>query len=551
MISQEEQNELVAEFLAGSDITIISTEHRSFPGERWLLVSVSPGQVAAAQGMAGQIEERLAAHSDARDEAFVVMFRPGNDHETSDEEPQRRDSARRGRLYEQTVDQLVQLLEARSRTSVALPSLRYVEDPRASLSAVAAPRHHVIYGRRGVGKTALLLEAKRHAEKQGHISAWINAHSLRRLNAVQASSAILEEMLEALLRAAGSSVAPRIRGLADLQKAIREARASDDSATELGAVLPDLNRSLKAVLQPDLVRLYLFLDDFYLINSEHQPYVLDTVAGALRDCDGWIKVASIERLSRIFEPSSRLGLEAPHDVSRIDLDVTLEDPAAAQRFLESVLQNYLESSGIPSPRRIAKRAALGRLVLASGGVPRDYLSLVASSIIVARDARPLAREIGREDVAVAAGQASQSKKRDLELDVTSEQSGELLAGLESLTTQVRGEGYTFFRVDLAAKSHRGYEVLGQLVDLRFAHLIHSALSDQHKAGVKYEGYALDLSEYSDVRLKRGLHVLDLEEGTWTWRLTGQERTYERLTGTQLRDRLRASPLVDVDRLLEG
>jgi len=32
MISQEEQNELVAEFLAGSDITIISTEHRSFPG---------------------------------------------------------------------------------------------------------------------------------------------------------------------------------------------------------------------------------------------------------------------------------------------------------------------------------------------------------------------------------------------------------------------------------------------------------------------------------------------------------------------------------------
>lgn len=551
MITEEQQDELVATFLADSSIAVAGTEHRSFPGEHWLLVSVAPDQVATAQGMAGQIEARLTEHSEARDEALVVMFRPSTDQGTAAEEPHQRDSVRRGRLYDQTVDRLIQLLEARSRTSVALPSLRYVEDPRASLSAIVAPRHHVIYGRRGVGKTALLLEARRHAERQGYISSWINAHSLRRLNAAQASAAILEDALEALLRAAGTSVARQIRALKDLQKLIREARSSDDTASRLGALLPDLNRALKAILQEDIVRLYLFLDDFYLIHSEHQPYVLDTVAGALRDCDGWIKVASIERLSRIYEPSSSLGLEAPHDVSRIDLDVTLEDPAAAQRFLESVLQNYLESSGIPSPRRIAKRAALGRLVLASGGVPRDYLSLVASSIIVARDARPLAREIGREDVAVAAGQASQSKKRDLELDVTSEQSGQLLLGLESLTTQVRGEGYTFFRVDLAAKNRHGYEVLGQLVDLRFAHLVHSALSDQHKAGVKYEGYTLDLSEYSDVRLKRGLHVLDLEDGTWTWRLTGQERTYERLTGTQLRDHLRTAPLVKVDELVNG
>jgi len=548
MPTDSEQNSLVGMFLSQMGIEVERIEHRTFPGEHWLLVTVDPRDVAQAQGLAGQLESHLSEKAGVGDEALVVMFRPGETR-ADDELAGSTRVAGTGRLYDETVDQLVQLLDARSRTSAALPSLRYVEDPRASLAAVVAPRHHVIYGRRGVGKTALLLEAKRRAEKQGHISTWINAHSLRRLDAPQAAAAVLEDMLDSVRRAAGSSASAPLAAVENLRDALRDARDAPDAGAILSALLPDLNRALKTVLREDLLRLYVFLDDFYLIHAEHQPYVLDTIAGALRDCNGWIKVATIERLARIFEPSSRLGLEAPHDVSRIDLDITLEDPAAAQRFLESVLQNYLEASGIPTPRRIAKRAALGRLVLASGGVPRDYMSLMAASIIVARDARPGAREIGREDVAVAAGEASQSKKRDLELDVTSQHSGQLIEGLAALSSQVRGAGFTYFRVDLASKNRAGYEILGQLVDLRFAHLVHSALSDQHQAGVKYEAYTLALSEYSDIRLKRGLHVLDLEDGTWTWRLTGQERTFAKLTGTQLRDRLRAAPLVDVDSLL--
>lgn len=550
MALEEDQNLVVSTLLAESDIDVDQIEHRTFPGEHWLLVYVAPDDVGTAQGMAGKVEEELAAET-PDDEALVVMFRPRPEQATAGRADTGEARTKKSQLFAPAVDQLIQLLEARSRTSAALPSLRYVEDPRASLAAVSGPRHHVIYGRRGMGKTALLLEAKRYAEKQGHLSSWINAHGLRSLTGGEAAAVILEDVLEALSRSTGSSSAAPFEQLESLAGSVRAARSVKDAARVLGKLLPDLNRALRGILREDLLRLYIFLDDFYLIRPEHQPYVLDTIAGALRDCNAWIKVASIERLSRIYEPSTSMGLEAPHDVSRIDLDVTLEDPKAAQDFLESVLQNYLETSGLRTPRQIAKRAALGRLVLASGGVPRDYLSLIASSILVARESRPqAAREIGREDVAVAAGQASQGKKRDLELDVTSEQSGQLLSGLEALTSQVRGAGYTFFRVDLSTKNRPGYEILGQLVDLRFAHLVHGALSDQHRAGVKYEAYVLDLSEYSDVRLKRGLHVLDLEEGAWTWRLTGRERTYERLTGTQLRDRLRSSPLVDVDHLLE-
>jgi hypothetical protein len=66
--------------------------------------------------------------------------------------------------------------------------------------------------------------------------------------------------------------------------------------------------------------------------------------------------------------------------------------------------------------------------------------------------------------------------------------------------------------------------------------------------MKYEAYVLALSEYTDIRLKRGLQVLDLEAGRWTHRQSGKANTVQQLVGTQLRDRLRHAPLIDLRKL---
>lgn len=270
------------------------------------------------------------------------------------------------------------------------------------------------------------------------------------------------------------------------------------------------------------------------------------MASTFRDCNGWLKLASIERLTRAFEPSTRLGLEVPHDATVIDLDVTLEQPSITQKFLESVVQSYISSVGISSPRSIAKPEALGRLVLSSGGVPRDYLNLFANSIVGARKTREQAAEIGREDVSKAAGEYSQSKKRDLEQDVGAAESQRVLSVLENLTNQVKSEQhFAYFRVDSAQKTLPNYEFLARLVDLRFCHLVQAAISDQHRAGIKYEAYLLALSEYSDVRVQRNLNVLDIVNGNWIAKTTGKARSSEVLTATHLRDKLRNAPVVDL------
>lgn len=83
--------------------------------------------------------------------------------------------------------------------------------------------------------------------------------------------------------------------------------------------------------------------------------------------------------------------------------------------------------------------------------------------------------------------------------MSSDESQSLVRALDTLISEIKGEGSTFFRVNYNEKSAEGYEILARLVDLRFAHLVQSIISDQKQAGVKYEAYILALSEYDEAQ----------------------------------------------------
>lgn len=535
----------IRQVLSQAGIAVQRVDERTFPGERWLIAHVPADKLLLAQSLVGEAEQHLSALSHDDEHPISLMFRPYKE-DINAETP----VERRGRLADVKIDQLIRLLEARSRTSDAVPSLKYVEDPRASLAAVAASRHQLIYGRRGVGKTALLLEAKRIAESEGDITVWVNAQPFRHLDAPTAYLRLADSIFSTLLKHGGSSQSEAFSRIkTESRNIVALLEQGPTSGRTVDGILPALNTALRAVLRTGLMRLNVYIDDFYYFPRASQPSFLDFASATLRDCDGWLKIASIERLTRTFEPSSRVGLEIPHDASKIDLDRTLEDPGAAQDFLDHMLNSYTTAVGVGTPSSIAKRRALGLLVLASGGVPRDYLNLLASSIVQARKSRTNAQEVGREDVMRSAGDAALSKKRDFEQDAPADTASSLLAALDILSTKVKNSGSSYFRVNMMEKSEAGYELLAQLVDLRFVHLIQATLSDQHKGGTKYEVYTLDLSEYSDVRIKRGLKVLELENGYWFWRETGKVGKERRLTGSQVRDTLREAPLISVRDLL--
>jgi hypothetical protein len=274
--------------------------------------------------------------------------------------------------------------------------------------------------------------------------------------------------------------------------------------------------------------------------------------GVVRDCNAFLKVAGIKHLSKWFQPNPPVGLQAGQDADTIDLDVTLENPAGAKSFLETVLLRYAVHAGIRILSSVFSGAALDRLVLASGAVPRDYLVLSGRAIRETRQ-RGGSKIIGMQDVNKAAAEALTGKLTELQEDAAS--TGEGTAVLESLKMVqefcTEEKNYTYFRISLRDKDkNQGYySWIQNLMDLRLLHLVESSLSDERRAGQRSEVYMLDLSQYSGQRLRRKLKVLDFQGGHLVLKDTGTTRD-PRIARTprQRLGILRRGPLFDLQRL---
>jgi len=390
-------------------------------------------------------------------------------------------------------------------------------DERLNLAVSA--RHQLIFGRRGVGKTSLLLEAKRMLEADGALVLWVNMHPLRALDAGRAFLTVVSRLCDLMMGAHHGGKAPMssIQLVAAARAAIEERIfASGVTYEEASSLVPIVQQAVSRFCVETNIQVYVFLDDVHYVHLQQVPLLLDLLHGITRDNPVWLKVAGIQHQTRWFIPNPPIGLQTGHDATIINLDVTLEHPERASKFLLDVLRGYVEDCDALPLSRVISSAALERLVLASGGVPRDFLTLCASSIQTARQ-RVNASAVGVQDVNNAAGFAGQTKLQELEDDAaaTAGRSAILINALNALRTfLVSEQQITFFRVDFRDKEMHGqeYRVLQALADLRMLHLINASLSDPKQAGQRSEVYLLDLSQYSGSRLKQWLRVLDFERG---------------------------------------
>jgi len=487
-------------------LTPVSIQIRTYPGEVIAIVEVDRDYqhaLSIAQSIDQQIENGFVT---VRQVAAIGIDRK---------------QVGRGvdSVHDERVAALMNLLNARSRTSESQPSLQYIKDVDERLGLAVSPRHHLVFGRRGVGKTSLMLEARRITEEQGSHALWINIQSLRALGASHAFLTVALRLCDLILGAYaainGASVG--VQAAANLRNSVEQKfSATSQNLVEVSLLVPLLQQMVSRFCLQNKTSIFVFLDDIHYLSSADVPRFLDLLHGVTRDNPMWLKIAGIQHQTRWFIPVPPTGLQTGHDATIISLDVTLEHPEKAKAFLSSVLKGYVEECGALPIGSVFSSSALERLVLASGGVPRDFLTLCASAIQTARQ-RPNAKTVGVQDVNNAAGVAGQTKLQELEDDAaaTMGRSAELVKSLnivrEFLLSQ---QEITFFRVDFRDKEAHAteYRVLQALADLRMLHLINNSLSDPHHAGQRSEVYLLDLSQYSGARLKQGLHVLDFERG---------------------------------------
>lgn len=494
----------------------IAVERRDYPDEAIFIVRVSDVDLEAARELGNKVDHQLQTGGF---KGFVTVRR---DEQSS----ANKSAAIHDGVNDPKANELVSLLNARSRTSEFQPSLNYIPDTALNNKAVVAPRHHLIFGRRGAGKTALMVEAKRAILADGNVAVWVNLQTLRLESVPRAFVFICQRICEAMQAYfAQSQRTPQVLSMVsalaeDLDRMSRNNVVSDD---ELGRIIPRIQNTIRRFVESASCRLYIFIDELHYFDRTKQPRLLDAIHGIVRDCDAWLKIAGIRHLSRWFQSHPPLGLQTGHDAVHIDLDITLESPTKAKDFLEQIFLSYAKTVGISSLSRIIMTEALDRLVLASGAVPRDYLVLSADAIRQAQR-RERAKLVGVQDVNKAAGEAAKVKLAELEDDTSSiEGSSSLVTTLNDIRTFCLDENrFTFFRIDFRDKERHAseYGVIQDLMDLRLLHLIDSSLSDEREAGRRSEVYMIDLSQFSGQRLKKNLRALDFKEGRLVMKETG-------------------------------
>lgn len=507
----------VVDAFSAEGLDIVRIESRQFPQETHLLVFVAPEDHPRALQIAGRFEP----DSESDDGIFVIV-RKASVAEVEAATPDGRVKS----VHDPRCELLIKLVSAHNRVSDVQPSLAYVPDARASISAVSAARHHLIFGRRGAGKTALMVQAKKQLEANGAITAWANIQTYRHEESSRVVLYVLNEMLRSIQTSrvlpVDSAVALRLGKLSTDVQGLIDAQATDER--QITKLIPRAQQVFRDALSLVGMPLYVFLDDFYYLQRQTQPLVLDLLHGAVRDVNAWLKVASIRHLTKWWQASPPVGLQSGQDADLIDLDITLQDPTKAKAFLEEMLHAFVRRAAIGHLSQVFLSTALDRLVIASGAVPRDYLVLATSALEQARR-RESAKLVGVQDVNVAAGTAGTAKKQELEEDMAAS-AGASQRTLEALATVRKfcldDRKFSYFLVDLREREEEAvaYTRLTDLLDVRLLHMIEASVSDAHEAGRKYEAFMLDLSEYSGSRLKHGLRALNFVDGKFQTKETG-------------------------------
>jgi hypothetical protein len=535
---------IVQNRFSAAGIEIQSIERKDYPEESIFVVCITEDDFDRAAKVGNSLDPELAQKGF---NGFVVVRKV--EREVKSVVTHIKDGVQNPKATK-----LAQLLIARSRTSEAQPSLDYVPDTAQNILTAITPRHHLIFGRRGTGKTALMLEAKRRVESKGYLTSWINIHTHSRESAERIFVWICLDVCEQMqiFYSKKESIPQSLTLISKLRDDTDNLLAKQEiSADEVGRLVPYMQRIIRRFADTSATQFYIFLDDLHYLPSAEQPKLLDLVHSAVRDSDAWLKVAGIRHLTRWFQAKPPLGLQTGHDADHIDLDVTLEKPSQAKTFLEEVFLSYAQYVAISSLSSILSSKALDRLVLASGAVPRDYLTLSANAINQART-REKARVVGVQDVGKSASQIAEVKISELEEDgASTEGMSNRIKGLDQILRFCKEKNCTFFRIDFRDRDDHSeeYRIIRELMDGRLIHLVRASLSDIQEQGRKYEVYMLDLSQFSSERFKLRIKTLDFQKGYIVFRETGTTKkptigdTSVRLLGI-----LRRGPLFKLEQL---
>ncbi len=247
--------------------------------------------------------------------------------------------------------------------------------------------------------------------------------------------------------------------------------------------------------------LFLLLDDFYHVQVEDQPHVIDYLFRLCKGQKAYLKIASISHRTKLYERESDgapHGLEESADLQKIDLDFLLQRFDETESFLQKILSDICSMFKIKDAQDlfVATDNGFKRLVWASGGVPRDFLQLFVYCV----SQMDFSKETPKIDFHVinkAAHNLFLDKQKNLETKYAKKKELDVYFN-EVFDFCTKYNKRTAFLVNKGTKQEEKetLDKLNDLIDFKIVHLIHSNLHLTHTSKDVFEAYCLDLGSYA-------------------------------------------------------
>lgn len=430
-------------------------------------------------------------------------------------------------------------------------------DVEGHIDRLGSKQQQVIFGRRGSGKSCLLVHYKNDVGKNHKIlSIYVSTDDIKRLGYPDVLIRLLLQIMESLPSSkqkwrkylfCETDVQKHIKQLrkllnrAETRKVQEEEKseskfsgsgsykgikAGADRTNSLGKLsefqenkLDELERHLpdyKTAIEKELKKskyeaCFILLDDFYLIKKDKQPDVLDYVHRLVRGTDYYLKVATIRhRTELIRHEQQTIGVELSQDVEEINLDRTLEDLSSPSEYLGRIL-NYMagEVNLDNAKEKLFNHNSFEELVIASGGVPRDFLTIFVNAIDQAISVNKIQHLTATNVWKAASSFSYQSKLKALRKDVNVEASRLEAVFRDILKFCIEDKKRTCFLIsqDEAQKYSNMHELVLQLMDFKLIHVIEPDTSAASGRQGRFEAYTLDFSLFMEPR-KRGIQIVE-------------------------------------------
>lgn len=246
------------------------------------------------------------------------------------------------------------------------------------------------------------------------------------------------------------------------------------------------------------VGVYVYLDDFYQIPIDKQPVIIQYFHDIYKYCANYsfcFKLAALPYRLRMNK-TGNVDMSYKDDFSPIKLDNDLSELESTKDYLLSILVNLDSTLDIKKQDIVSlfnNDEVLLYSIIATGGVPRDFLLIFAELINAVRNDNK--SSIQKEHIYTVVKSLREDKDNNIEYD-TDISPQIIRRSVEIINEEVVGKLNTnvILYPKLLADKHE--ILLKNLVNLRYFHIIKDSVTSETRKKEEFVAYLVDMSFYA-------------------------------------------------------